>query len=233
VEIVARASRNGHGKVPPERKKCPHMTKAIVVEGGNRGHIVDVCADPGCETHHAETRKARESQERARAENRKQDENRKRKMATRSRVLAAILGKVTVPLTRVDLDLVAQEFLHHLPQQYKTMLTQRHMTAQAKTKEQPKPAADNSNALHNLDDAGYSRVLIEMALLDATYNSYTRDGADRLEAAAKRYRVNVPKIAESVAGEFAARRKKRDERRKTASAKSGSPPKRARKRRRA
>lgn len=52
VEIARKASRNGHGKLPPERTKCSHVTKAIVVEGGNCGHIVDVCADPACETHH-------------------------------------------------------------------------------------------------------------------------------------------------------------------------------------
>ena len=58
------------------------------------------------------------------------------------------------------------------------------------------------------------RLLIEMSLLDATYNSYSRDGAQRLDAVAKRYRVNVQKIAESVVAEFAARRKKRQEREK-------------------
>jgi hypothetical protein len=57
-------------------------------------------------------------------------------------------------------------------------------------------------------------LLIEMSLLEATYNSYSRDGADRLDAVAKRYRVNVQKIAESVSAEFAARRKKRNERQK-------------------
>jgi hypothetical protein len=53
-----------------------------------------------------------------------------------------------------------------------------------------------------------------MSLLDATYNSNLRDGAERLDGAAKRSRVNVHKIAESVAAEFAARRKKRNERQK-------------------
>jgi len=54
------------------------MTKAIVVEGGNGGHIVTVCADPACETHHAESRKAREALERTRVEQRKQEARRRR-----------------------------------------------------------------------------------------------------------------------------------------------------------
>lgn len=232
VEIAAKASRNGHGKLPPERKKCPHITKAIVVEGGNRGHVVDVCADPACDTHHAESRRARESQERARAENRKQEEQRKQEMATRSRVLAAILGKVTAPLAKADLDLVAREFIQHLPQQYKTILTERHTIPQAKGK-QTKPTADSGNALRNLDEAGYNRLLIELSLLDAAYNSYSRDGAERLEAVAKRYRVNVAKIAELVAAEFAMKRKKREERRKAATAKTSASAKSGRKRSRA
>jgi hypothetical protein len=48
------------------------MMAAIVVEGANVGRVVDVCADPACETHHGESRKAREAQERTRTENRKQ-----------------------------------------------------------------------------------------------------------------------------------------------------------------
>ena len=33
VEIAAKASRNGQGKLPPQRKKCPHIAKAIATEG--------------------------------------------------------------------------------------------------------------------------------------------------------------------------------------------------------
>lgn len=211
VEIAAKASRNGHGKLPPERTKCQHITKAIVVDGGNLGHVVSVCADPTCETHHAESRKAREAQDRARADSRKQEERRKQEMTTRSRVLNAVLQKVTNPLSKADLDVVAREYINRLPQEYKTILAQRHSPAPTNGKQQKPPA---EIGLKNLDDAGYSRLLIELSLLEAAYNSYSRDGAERLETVAKRYRVSVPKIAESVAAEFTARRKKREERRK-------------------
>jgi hypothetical protein len=49
----------------------------------------------------------------------------------------------------------------------------------------------------------------EISLLDAAHNSFSGDGASRLEAVEKRYRVNVGKIAESVAAEFVAERKNR------------------------
>ena len=97
VEIVNKASRNGHGKLPPERKKCPHVTRAIVVEGGNLGHVVDVCVDPACEIHHAESRKTQEAQDRMRNGHRKQEEQRKQELTTRIRVLGAISGEGAVP----------------------------------------------------------------------------------------------------------------------------------------
>jgi ParB family chromosome partitioning protein len=229
VEIAAKTARNGHGKLPPERKKCPSIAKAIVVEGGNCGRIVDVCADPACETHHADSRKASEAHKRMRVESRKQDQHRKQELATRNRVLAAILDKVTAPLSKADLDLVIREYVNRLPQEHRTILTQRHSPSPANGK-QPKPSAEIGSTLKNLDEAGYSRLLIEISLLDATYNAYSRDGSERLEAVAKRYRVNVGKIADSVATEFAARSKKREEQKVSRNGKSGPRSKTARKR---
>ena len=234
IEIVSKVSRNGHGKLPPERKKCPHVTKAIVVEGGNCGHIVDVCADPACETHHAESRKAREAQDRMRAENRKQEEQRKQELAIRCRVLQAILDRVTAPLAKADFELIAREYVNRLPHEYRTILAQRHSPTPitAGKEQKPEPAGINGT-LKNLDEAGYSRLLVEMSLLEATYNQYSRDGAERLEAVAKRYRVNVQKIAESAAAEFAVRRKQREERRKARASGQSNSSKAVRKRNRA
>lgn len=208
IEILKKASRNGHGKQAAERTKCPHITQAIVVEDGNVGHIVDVCANPTCEVHHAESRKSQQAQERMRKEHRKEEEQRKQELATRIRVLKAVLDKITVPLTKSDLEMVAREFANRLPHEYRTILSQRYSATPIDAKKKMQPA-QNSAALKQLDEAGYSRLLIELSLLDATYNSYSRDGAERLEAVAKRYRVNVPKIVESVVAEFTARRQKR------------------------
>ena len=112
VEIANKAQRNGHGKLPPERTKCPHAIKAIFVEGGHCGRIVDVCADPACETHHAESRTARESRDRMRAENHKQEERRKQELAIRCRVLQAILDKVTA---KANFKLITREYVNRLP----------------------------------------------------------------------------------------------------------------------
>jgi len=201
------------GEAPAAAQEVSAYRQGHCHRRGNRGSIVDVCADPACETHHAESRKARESQERMRAETRKQEEKRRQEIATGSRVLAAILEKVTAPLINIDLDLICREFLNRLPHEHRTLLAERHSPSPANGK-QTKPAVEISGALKNLDEAGYSQLLIEISLLDAAHNAYSRDGGERLESAAKRYRVNVQKIADTVAAEFAARRKRRDERRK-------------------
>ena len=208
VEIQSKAARNGHGRLSPERKKCGHMAKAIVVDGGHIGHVVQVCADPSCDTHHADARKATEAQERMRAENRKQEEQRKLQLATRTRILEAILEKVTAALAVADLELIAREFLGRIPHEYRTVLAQRHSPVSANGK-QAKTPIEIGSTLKNLDETGYSRLLIEAALMEATYNSYSRDGAERLNAVAKRHLVNAQKLAESVSAEFAERRKRR------------------------
>jgi hypothetical protein len=148
-----------------------------------------------------------------RIENRKQEKRRKQGIVTRTHILDAILEKVATPLGRADLEMIAREYLNRIPQECRTVLAQRHSPAPAKGKS-PKQPVEIGSALKILDEAGYSRLLVGMSLLEAAYNSYTRDGADRLDGVAKRYRINVQKIAESVAAEFAARRKKRDERQK-------------------
>ena len=215
VEIVTKASRNGRGSMAGERKKCAYMTSAIIVEGSHCGHLVNVCAEASCEIHHAESRKDRETRERMRIEQRKQVEKRKEELATRIRVLGAILERVASPLPKADLELITTEFIKRLPQEYRTVLSARHSPATVKTRKS-QPATEISLALKNLDEAGYSRLLMEVSLLDAALNVYTREGGAPLEATAKRYRVNVQKIADSVAAEFRARTKKKEERRKLA-----------------
>ena len=44
---------NGAGnKVSACQKPCEKMTEAIVMDGGKRGQVVKVCADPACRIHH-------------------------------------------------------------------------------------------------------------------------------------------------------------------------------------
>ena len=140
------------------------------MEGGNSGQVVTVCADPNCETHHGESRQAREARERLRAERRKLEERHKEDLATRSRILTAILGRVSAPLTSADLDLITCQFGNRLPQEYRTILGRRH--AEAPKSQRPKSSAEINTTRKNLDEVGYSWLLMEISLLDAAHNPF-------------------------------------------------------------
>ncbi len=177
-----------------------------MVDGNDSGRTVAICADLNCEIHHAQSRRDRDARERMRSEQRRQEERKKQELATRARMLAAILDKVTAPLSTADLELIVREFSRLLPNEYRTALAQRHG-------DPPKPSGKGSMR-ETLDETGYSRLLIELSLFDSVHNPYSRDGAAKLEAVVKRYRVNSQKIAASVAAEFAAKRKRQAERAK-------------------
>ena len=69
------------------QKPCDKMTEAIVMDGGKRGQVVKVCADPACRTHHPDTPSPQQV-ERERAEERKRIEKEKLAITTRHRILA-------------------------------------------------------------------------------------------------------------------------------------------------
>ena len=76
------------------------------MDGGKRGQVVKVCADPTCRVHHPNTPSPQQV-ERDRAEERKRIEKEKLAITTRHRVLATILQRVSAPLDSAS----AQEVL--------------------------------------------------------------------------------------------------------------------------
>src|ERR1700735_1326047 len=79
------------------------MTEAIVMDGGKRGQVVKVCADPACRTHHPNTPSPQQV-ERERAEERKRIEKEKLAITTCHRVLATILQRVSAPLKKAEVE---------------------------------------------------------------------------------------------------------------------------------
>jgi ParB family transcriptional regulator, chromosome partitioning protein len=207
VEVTA--AKNGNG-AKPAQKRCSHLTKGIVMDGGSRGQILTICAEPSCTVHHTQAQQSREAAEKARAEQRKQNEKRKLELTTRNRVLAAVLAKVSAPLSKPDLILIATALLERLIPEYAHSLAIRHKLIASE--DQGRSANDTrllKEHLKTLDESSVSRFLIEISLIDSATNPYVEN--ELLDAAAKRYRVNVEKIAESVAAEFAAKQKKREQ----------------------
>jgi ParB family transcriptional regulator, chromosome partitioning protein len=98
----------------PYQKPCKHMAEAIVVDGTERGHTVKVCSEPSCTVHFADrinrtpdpAQLAKEREQR-----RRELEKRKLEITVRHRVLAEMLKKVSSPMERGDLVLVANAML--------------------------------------------------------------------------------------------------------------------------
>ena len=55
LEIKKTKPNGASTNLPPVQKPCEKMTEAIVMDGGKRGQVVKVCADPTCRVHHPNT----------------------------------------------------------------------------------------------------------------------------------------------------------------------------------
>ena len=180
------------------------MTEAIVMDGGKRGQVVKVCADPTCRVHHPNTPSPQQV-ERERAEERKRIEKDKLAITTRHRVLAAILQRVSAPLRMADLLTVAHYLIDHLPHSQVPILAKRHKVETEKASKTPQELL--AKRVGTYDEAALCGILLEISLLDSAYRrSATSD--DFLTDAAKRYRVDVEKLQKAVAAEFTAKRER-------------------------
>jgi len=70
LEIKRPKANGASAKLSAVQKPCDKMTEAIVMDGGKRGQVVKVCADPACRVHHPNTPSPQQV-ERERAEERK------------------------------------------------------------------------------------------------------------------------------------------------------------------
>ena len=112
-------------KQPAVQKPCEKMTEAIVMDGGNRGRIVKVCADPNCRVHHDDKPSLQQLQ-RDRAQEQKRIEQEKIAITARHRILAGILEGLLVPIKKADLLTVAQHALANVSYNPIPLLAKRH-----------------------------------------------------------------------------------------------------------
>jgi ParB family chromosome partitioning protein len=64
-------------KLPANQKPCDNLAEAIVMDGGKRGQLVKVCANPACRVHHPNTPSPQQVK-RERAEERKRSVSKRR-----------------------------------------------------------------------------------------------------------------------------------------------------------
>jgi ParB family chromosome partitioning protein len=204
VELeIKKAKTNGTGsKVAPQQKPCEKMTEAVVMDGGRRGEVVKVCADPSCRVHHPDTPSG-EQVAKERAEERKRIEKSKQAITVRHCVLAKVLERVVAPMKKADLLTVAQYTIGHLSYNQVPVLAKRHRVETSKTTKPPQEVL--MKKISTYDEATLSRLLLEISLLDSAYQRGDVS-QDLLMDAAKRFRVDVEKVEKAVAAEFAAKR---------------------------
>ena len=206
------------------QKPCKHMAEAIVVDGAEKGHTVKVCADANCPVHFAD--RANKTPDpaqlaREREQRRKELEKRKFEIAVRHRTLAEVLKKVGSPLERADLVLIAETMLRKAEPMHQEVIAKRHKMVDGQTSEVTYPQVQKGlqRLLRQLDESGLSKLVVEIVLLGSV-EAIPQGDADTLITVARRHRVDVAKVRQTVDVEFAARRKK-------AEAKQKRPPRKA------
>ncbi len=206
LEIKKPKASGASTKLPANQKPCEKMSEALVMDGGKRGQVIKVCADPACRVHHPDTPSPQQV-ERERAEERKRIEKEKLAITTRHRILATILQRVSAPLKKADLLTVAHYLIGHLSYSQVPALAKRHKV------EAKKDSASAQELLvkqvSTYDESELCKLLLEISLLDSAYQRSSTSREDVLMDAAKRYRVDTERLQKAVAKEFAAKREKK------------------------
>jgi ParB family chromosome partitioning protein len=191
----------------PYQKPCKHMAEAIVVDGAERGHTTKVCAEPTCAVHFADRRAPDPAQlAKEREQRRRELEKRKLETTVQHRTLAEVLKKVSAPMDRGDLVLIADASLEKVEPLRREALAKRHKMVDGASAEVTYPMVQKGLArlLRQLDESGLSKLIVEIVLLGAV-ESTTASENDVLLATAKRHRVDVVKVRSAVAAEFTAK----------------------------
>jgi ParB family chromosome partitioning protein len=189
----------------PQSQCCDKMTKAIVMDGGKRGQVVKVCADPTCRVHHPNTPSPQQV-ERKRSEERKRIEKEKLAITTRHRILATILQRVSAPLKKADLLVVAHYLIGHLSYSQVPALAKRHKVEAKRDSSSVQESL--AKQVSKYEEAELCKLLLEVSLLDSAYQRSTASRDDVLMDAAKRYRVDAEKLQKTVAEELATKQAK-------------------------
>ena len=212
LEVKKPKANGASTKLSACQKPCEKMAEAIVMDGGKRGQVVKVCADPACRVHHPNTPSPQQV-ERERAEERKRIEKEKLAITTSHRILATILQRVSAPLKKADLLAIAHYLVGHLSYSQVPALAKRHKVEAKKDSATAQELL--TKQVSKYDESELCKLLLEISLLDSAYQRSTASRDDVLIDAAKRYRVDTEKVQKAVAKEFAAKRDRKTLKAKT------------------
>jgi ParB family transcriptional regulator, chromosome partitioning protein len=188
LEVKKPKANGASSKLSAHQRPCERMTEAIVMDGGKRGQVVKVCADPTCRVHHPNTPSPQQV-ERERTEERKRIEKEKLAITTRHRILATVLQRVSVPLKKADLLAIAHYLVGHLSYSQVPSLAKRHKVEAKKDSASAQELLVKQVSAY--DESELCKLLLEISLLDSAYQRSSTSRDDILFDAAKRYRVDT------------------------------------------
>jgi len=209
VELQLNGGRSGKKTASnPAQKPCRSMTEAIFVDSGRRGQMVKVCTDLSCKIHHGD-RPSPEQLQRERVAERKRIEAQRAEVTTRHRVLAAVLAKIEAPLKKAELQVITWRMLEKLEHQRRIAFAKRHklLTGHNAETDFQQVEVGLKKMLKEAEEEELCRLLMECVLLETAYSA-TNGSDDRLLTIARRYRIDVERIARSVREDLAAKTKK-------------------------
>ena len=206
VELDVKRGKLGNqaAKANPAQRTCEKMTDAIVMDGGRRGQMIKVCADPACRIHHG-NRPSPQDVARERADERKRIEKEKLAITIRHRILAAILQRVSPPLKKSDLFLVAHYLISRLQFAEVAQIAKRHKVEVDASNGVPEQAL--LKHLTRLDEIELSRLLMELSLVGVASRVPGKQETDVLLTTAKHYRVEIERLEKEVTQKFADKQK--------------------------
>lgn len=212
--------------IETKKDRCKSMQEAIVIEGhSRRGQVVDICTAFDCPMHSSKAQGQSPEDRKWREQQRKEKLKRDKTRAIRSRIMRAGLEKLLLPLERNDFEMIISGLWIMCGDDNLKSIEAGNKWDRIKGQYGGvEHRAMLEKHLPNLDDAGLSRLLMEMALVRYLNGipEYAEDKFDCLLAFARNNSVDIKAIEEQVEAEFAAEEMKRKEREKKSKSKAGS-----------
>jgi ParB family chromosome partitioning protein len=187
-------------RVESNKDRCEHTRPALVVQGREAGHSIEICSEPSCTKHraHVTHTNGRGGDDQRGAERRK-EQQRRAESAARRETLAAIGAKITEPLQAEDLKLIIRVYLREMHHDSKRALLALWELEPARVKRQygtsidyDKPVVDHFKDLTGTADLRY--LLLQMALINNTIvGSWNAQPPAALIETARRYHVEPAK----------------------------------------
>lgn len=175
-------------------KACEHTTQAIVVEGGKRGELLNVCADTTCPIHNAPTNRTTEAERKQQQQQWKREQESRDKAHQQNRQLFdAVVRKAPATLKRADFEMLVLAFIESLSIDDFEALAEQYKVDTEKVRTDQDLADLLRKKVRGMTEQQLVRTLIELALLPFGH-SYKELATDNpLVLAAKRYGASVPK----------------------------------------